>query len=415
MNRITVVSLIIFIFFSCNRHDNNLDIENQNIKTGKQNNENVQPFYFEDEFIKFNSVINDSIKTKVILETGCKDLKMDIEFFNKYFDKGQKKVLNVLNLGFSMQQKKDTSFTIKDTRVNIKIGDKHIEFFHFEIFDFRKYNLNADILLPIPINDTNDIWELNIEGNFIKLVEQNNFNLPNGYISVPIQTSLKNYIPNDIIFYLPIQYMSDQNEIERDTLFCLFDTGNGGDVFLWNSIDVINKLKKQKLLEGIFNDNIADFYFTRASFFNFNIFDRASIRFFKEPKSYPIYNIVGLNFIIRFNYFFDLKNKIIFLKQINNPKHIFFKSGYSFVGGYGHYTKDLNLVIDSIGEKFSHFPLPMAGLIKDDTIIWFCGRTMKETKEKSLDFRDLLQGSQYYHLKVIRNGDTIDLKADKMF
>jgi len=120
--------------------------------------------------------------------------------------------------------------------------------------------------------------------------------------------------------------------------------------------------------------------------------------------------------MVRFNFFIDILRKKIYYKQIEKPVHIFDRQNYELVGGYSASTdSDFNLVIDSIGEKFAHCAGAKAGLKSGDTIIWFCGYSMKEITEKLIDFRDVLHNYDCYHLKVKRNGDTLDLKTYKNY
>lgn len=406
MQKYFYILLIALFATSCRQNESN-ELEQSIDDT------NIQKFEFNDWFITFETLINDTIHAKAIFETGVRDLQIDRSFFNKYLNTGQKKELRVFAQGFSY--KKDTGYLIKNYPIKIQIGEKYIIFNEFYIFDFKKHELNSDILFPIPIRDSLIIWELNLENKYIKLHDYGECIISKGYDSTNIYMNFKNYMPNDILFNLPIKYLSSDNKTEQDTLICLFDTGNPLDILVWNNMNAIEKIKTQKLSDGLLGNNRVKIFRTKASFFNQNIQDSSSIRFFQNPEYAPYCDLVGLNFIVRFNYFIDLYNKKLYYKQIKKPTHIYFIDGYETIGAYCHYDTELNMVIDSIGTKYAQAPCARAGAKAGDKIIWFCGYSCKELVETRKDFRETIHNSDGYHFRVVRNGDTLNLTTNKIW
>jgi hypothetical protein len=405
------ITLLLVGTVSCHQ---NKEKEQSTEREAFQEDENVQNFEIDNALINFSTFINDTIQAKAILETGCRELCIDISFFERYLNTGQKKKLNLLQFGFASSSKElDTTYFVKSSPVKIQIGKHHIVFNDYCLFDFKKKNIKGDLMLPIPFKDSLLIWELNMEKQYIKLHDYSEDMRFDGYNSVDIYSN--GYKSNKILFDLPVQYPTSGMIMEKDTLFCLFDTGYPLDILLWNSSKVIKKIGQQKLSNGLTNGGYIKVFRTKASFFNSNIQDTSSIRFEENPRHIPNFDIAGLNFIIRFNYFIDLYNMKLYYQQIENPCHFYSRDGYDIGGGYGHYDDELNLVIDSIGKFYENDALARAGAKDGDIVIWFCGYSVKEQIEKLMDFRDVVFNYGSYHFKVIRNNDTIDLRTNRTF
>ena len=397
--------LIILIFVSCKQKQND-----KLIVTTEETN--IQKFELEDCRILFNTIINDTILARVMLETGSKNLYIDKNFFEKYLDTGQKKRLELFRTGWMPYTMKDTGYYINSSPIIIQIGKQNVIFNDFYIFDFKKRKMNSDIMFPIPVNDSLKIWELNFEEQFIKLHDYEEEIAPNEYDVTDLYMYFKHYIPNQILFDLPVKYHLSDGTMEEDTLFCLFDTGSPCDIFLMNSLDLMKKYNKQKLSFGVSDGGNVPIFRTQASFFNSDHLDTVSFRFFEKPWYVPYHDIVGINFMVRYNFFIDLYHRKIYFKPIEKPVPVFSRENYEIGGAYGVFLSEM-VIIDSIGEKYSIGPFARAGVKDGDTIIWFCGYSIKEQAE--MDFRDLLHQYDCYHIKVLRNGDTIDLKTHKNY
>jgi hypothetical protein len=375
----------------------------------------IQKFEIDDYFITFNTLINDTIPANVFFETGARDVFVDIAYFEKYLDTGQEKQPNPFQM-FSpyLTSTKDTAYFIKSNPIKIKVGNRFVVFDDFYVIDFKKKNIKGDLFFPISTRDSLTIWEINFDQKYIKLHDYKNITIPCDYVCSQMY-KVNNHHSNDILFDIPIQYVLSNQTMCQDTFFCLFDTGNPTDILLWNSLNIIEKIKQQPLSNGIFNSQNVRVFRTVGTFFNSHIKDTISIRFFEKISSTPMFNIAGMNFIVRFNYFIDLHDKKIFHKQISNPVHIYSKDGYDIGGAYAHYDTALNIVIDSIGKKYANDALARSGVRDGDVVIWACGYSVKEQIEKMIDYRDAVHDYGGYHYKVIRNGDTLDLKTRKTF
>lgn len=405
MKNLFSIALIILLTVSCQQKQDNIS---KNIPEDTT----IQKFEFDTNcFIAFNTFINDTIPTKIIFETGCNTLCVDLSFFNKYLNHGQKKEKFIFSTGFST--KKEKGFIIKNDSLKIHIGAKYIIFDEFYVFDFKAYNMTCDILLPIPATDSLTLWEFNLEKKYIKLHDYKENIIPKTYYATPILTD--DYAPNDIFFHLPIRYSLPNGQVGEDTLLCLFDTGNPMDIFLWRSSGIKEKLQKQTLSDGILNDGRVKIFRTRANFFNRNIYDTTSIRFFVDPDNISSFDMVGINFMVRFNFFIDLYNKKLYYQPIEKPMHIYYKNGYETIGAYLHYDTSLNIVIDSIGAQYASGPCARAGVKEGDKLIWFCNYSIKELTENPKDFREIIHDYDCYHFRIVRNGDTLELKTNKIF
>lgn len=405
------VCIILFLFNSCFNQENKKDID----KTKTQ-------FVIKGQFMTFQVKINDSIPARGILETGGVLPIVDKLFFDKYL-KEDKEYTEKKERVSIFSTKESLVIKVDDT-ISIEIGKKTIQFSNYEVRDLKAEKINADIVFPIKVKDSSYVWELNFDDRYIKIHDYKDKIDTAGYSAVKIYLYDDKNEKNKILFYLPIRYILN-GKTETDTLWCKMDTGNPFDIFIFPRLRDINKpiyhpiienTKDKKLNYLVFNGNLVKRLISKASFFSFSQSDTVSIRFYHPESPFiPISDYVGLNFVLRYNYFIDLHNSIMYIKPVKKITHIYHKIDDD-MNFYGHYDKDRNYVIDSI-DILSEGPAYKAGVRKGDAVYWFMGYKMKDIIERPMDYDYIKMVNNYdcYHFKVIREKDTIDLKIHKTF
>jgi hypothetical protein len=200
------------------------------------------------------------------------------------------------------------------TSLPIKIGKTTV---YYSTLDVQRLpwnrNTTIDGYFSIPPADTSHVWELNFEDNYIEVHDINHFQMPKECI----MASLAKEIPYYYI-HIPLQIVCNNDTLHSNYMY-MMDTGNPYAEILWLSpvpeIEVLSEQEDFKLYTYM---GLSSWQNTvKATAWNSLIIDTLKTHLFVvSPEYYEGFHNIGLNFLKRFNVFFDLKNWQIGLHPI---------------------------------------------------------------------------------------------------
>lgn len=214
-------------------------------------------------------------------------------------------------------------YLVFDTPLNVKLGSRDYEYKGRMIADRRKYmgDNDSDGLFNIPLTDTAHVWELNFEHNYLKIHSTQNFVMPAQCFVTPfVRDELNKH-------WFSIQLPIKIETLNEDTLSMnhtyLVDTGMPHDMALMCRAGELSFFNEQKNAIWIKDPvNYTRYYTVNATLLDKIDIDSLRIYTFDYPNYIRQNYLIGLNFLKRFNVFFDMKNQRLGLQPIPNFQRI---------------------------------------------------------------------------------------------
>jgi len=361
-------------------------------------NANRVPFTINpvNQYIMLSANLDDSIAANMMFDTGSHILHLDSSFcavhpnlsLNMATD-----TIKEIRLGSAWNPSlKIHSLLYKAFKQVMKIGSSNLIYKPLRVFKLKElFNVdNLDGIFGIPMEDTTHVWELNFEHNYLEMHPTTDFQMPKDCFLLPmieygikttvvqmqkrdtlsnttITTTRTTTTGNDnlIVVKFPIQIKcTDEDTLTIDTTY-LIDTGSPFDIVLWNgSKDQEFFNKKQN---GIWISGYMRYNTVNATLFNkFNI-DSLHIYTLDGQVEVDVQCILGLNFLKRFNIYFDMKNHQVGLQPIKNFHRIVNPLQLRF-----HYstvkTQEGKNVVTKVGDYPENY-FKTAGLQEGDEIV----------------------------------------------
>ena len=258
--------------------------------------------------------VNDSIAGEFDFDTGADALLIDSSFWYSHYPDRKGLPYDPINL----------SFMFRSVRT-----EQHNELISFNYktnkFTFNRfYTANIKFLnssngsLTIPLNDTIHIWEFNFEDNYIQIHDEFTFN-PNKQITVPLKRKINEKGYQEFLIDLPLKVICENDTLISNTEYKL-DLGSQYDIFYHRKsqreVQFLEKYGQNTpiIQGGAFTGRI------RRNIVKCIVFDNYivdSLRIYNSEVNLIRGNekdglkTIGLNFLKRFNLFFDLKNNRI--------------------------------------------------------------------------------------------------------
>lgn len=283
-----------------------------------QNINRVDFIISESEKIVLPVHINDSIVINMLFDTGVKPsasvVYLDTALFVTHYS-----FLNLDDIpprsvrtspAWSPASELGTGLLYKKTQI-FKIKDINLTYDRL-LF----YNWKYDGIFNIPQQDTSHVWELNFDHNYLEIHHAADFKMPENCFMFPMMEKEKG-------FYIKIPlkikcFNGDTLTINRSYLI---DTGMNDDIALLYPADELKFFDKRKEAVKL---HATSGYKRRcvvnATLFDCFAVDSLNIYTFEKPESVPCKYLLGLNFLKRFNVFFDMKNLQIGLQPVKNFK-----------------------------------------------------------------------------------------------
>lgn len=207
------------------------------------------------------------------------------------------------------------------TTPNVKIGRLNLSYSYMQVYNWKGYyNTNdAEGMFNIPQNDSIHVWELNFEHNYLEIHPAADFKMPEGCFIAQMEKN-KHY-PFNVRLPLKIQF-SDGDTLLLEHIY-MIDTGMPWDIALmYNSQELEFFNQKKDAVWTEYGISYHRYHNVAAKIFDSYTVDSLRIYTFDYPMSITCNYLIGLNFLKRFNVFFDLKNHQIGFQPINNYQRI---------------------------------------------------------------------------------------------
>ncbi len=199
----------------------------------------------------------------------------------------------------------------------VKIGNTGLTYNRTNIWNYKKHmnTTSSDGLFNIPQNDTTHVWELNFEHNYLEIHSASDFKMPKDCFVLPMTKGVSNNPNVQLTFKIKC---TDGDTLTLKRTF-LIDTGAPWDISLTNNVEEVSFFNKKEDAVWLgFLDSYIRYYTVGATVFNNYNIDSLRIYTFDYPSDVKVGYVIGLNFLKRFNLFFDLKNKQLGLQPLNS-------------------------------------------------------------------------------------------------
>ena len=287
---------------------------------------------------------------------------------------------------------------------NFKIGNTNLkEDRYTNIFNWKRFmgNPASDGVFNIPYNDTTHVWEVNFEHNYMEIHSAKKFNMPENCFVCPFirpEYALRFYIK------LPIKVGC----VDGDTLTLspsyMIDTGMPWDISLMQKAKEFDFFNKQE--DAVWTSSMGSYirhYTVDGTLFDDFKMDSLRIYTIDHDNRTPV-SMIGLNFLKRFNVFFDMKNNQVGLQPIKNFERVFAPLGRRFHFSYSKTPQNTLLVTKVADYKANYYKT--AGLCEGDEIVTINGKQYKTiTHENHEEFRN----QDTLLLDIIRKGKSLKI------
>jgi len=372
-----------------------------------QDNENPNKVYFEinseDRKITVPTYFNDSIAANLIFDTGGSFI-IDSAFCATHNFPDLNLASNVRESNGSEWSTIKTSGLIYDTPLTIRIGNADLTFDNFRVWDWRSYmHCDNDGLFNIPANDTR-IWELNFEHNYLEIHEDEEFKLPDDCITLSMVIDGVYYpffvqIPMEITF-------ADGDSITLNQYFFI-DTGMPWDVALITptreEYDFFDR--RDDAIWTWYQDGYSRYYTVNANLFDSFQIDSLRVYTFDISFKKGSHYLVGLNFLKRFNVFFDMKNQQIGLQPINNFKRLY-NPNHKRLYYIPSPDSEGNIIVRKVAHNKDN-PYKIAGLKEGDEIVALNGTLCKNISSE--EYTELKDNGNIYRYDILRDGKAMTI------
>jgi len=294
-----------------------------------------------------------------------------------------------------------------DTIFNIGLGQTNLTYDNLTIYNMRKaLGVDGfDGIFNMPKNDTLHVWEWNFEHNYLKIHATEDFTMPADCYLCPMETQ------EDYAYYIQLSMKiitQNDNTLSIQERFWV-DMGMPNDVAVLHPSEVWTYFdEKDSCRTECQVDNFGRFYTVNAELFDNYALDSIPLYVNDHSYSLPSKYLLGLNFIKRFNLFFDMKHQQLGLQPVKEYKRINPGKQRRF-----HYnvkvTENITWIVTKMGKWAGNVFLE-AGLQEGDEIIGINGIPLKIMTNEQFEE---LEGKSFTY-NVIRRGEYLDIVISKI-
>ncbi len=362
-------------------------------------------------------LLDNSIEANLCFDTGtlCGSLDLDSAFCAEH-----PSILSGLSpvdsgYGGSAWASLKTYIYMYDNDQTIKIGNAGLLYNHMLVYNWKYHaGSNLDGLLNIPQNDTIHVWELNFEHSYLKIHSAQDFVMPENCFVTPF---IRDKYKKEFNVQLPIKVETSSGDVLNLNHTYLIDTGMRWDVALMSNAEELHFFNKQKnaVWTG-YLDTYYRSYDVKGSLPGFLNMDSLRIYTFDMPNDIHGSYLLGLNFLKRFNVFFDMKNRWLGLQAISNYRRIVNPLRRRFHIGFTQ-TSQGKMIVSKVADYEGNY-YKTAGFVEGDEIINFNGvpynkitpETFKSFFERDILHYDILRGG--HPMKITVHVDKDEAQGD---
>lgn len=366
-------------------------------------------FYPEDRKIIVPVQLNDSIRVKLVFDLGFSSgyietsIVLDSSVLSVCSDLTSDSVPILASFGSAWNNTYAQRRLKYNSKPKLNIGNTDLNYARIMVTDWKRFMNNnlSDGMFNIPRHDTTHIWELNFENNYMEIHPADHYTLPGNCFVMPLTGP--DIAPFCIDLPLQVKFMNNDTLTLKHRTY--IDTGASWDIILLHKapeLEYLNKREDAVWLE--FLDSYIRYYPVNATLSEGFTMDSVRIYTIDYQNGVNCESMIGLNFLKRFNVFFDMKNRQLGLQPIKNFQRwvnpLFKRFHYST-----QKTSDGKFIVNVIGDYKENY-YKTAGLQVGDEITSVNGTLYGEvTREMSDEFkkRDTVT------LGLIRNGEPLSL------
>ena len=367
-------------------------------------NRNYFAFDWRDSRIALPVQLNDSVTVKLLFDTGdgvgyyYEFITLDSSVLSDNPSLPRNHIWFKSELGTAWSELRMQATYYDSMQLKLKIG--HTDFVYSGIcsFPYKKYaNSNVtDGVFNIPKSDTTHVWELNFENNYMEVHPADNYRFPEDCIILPLGDW--KYGPFYVTFPLRLCF-SDKDTLTIHQKFFI-DTGLSRDIVLLQGAPEQEYLHQRE--DAVWLSNLGRYvrYYTATA----TLFDGLkmdSLRIYTLDYKNQVHHpyLIGLNFLKRFNCFFDMKNRRLGLQPLRR-----FKRRINPLYCRFHYSTQKNkegrFIVDCVGDYKENY-YKTAGLEVGDEIVSIQGFPYGEI---TLETANLLRLLDTLSVGIVRDG-----------
>ncbi|MDR0681846.1 MAG: tight junction protein ZO-3 [Dysgonamonadaceae bacterium] len=276
----------------------------------------------ENHLINIPVCLQDSIMANMLFDSGAVNgiFRLDSTFVANHpsLVPNVRPNLEMQGSAWGVFQVPDYSYTMP---LPVKLGQTTVSYDQLHIYDMKRaLGIKwSDGIFNMPKNDTVNVWEWNFEHDYLEIHPVDNFKMPEDCYLCPMKS--QGYHAHYIQFSMQIQCA------DGDTLSisqpCWVDMGIPNDLVIVNPSDewMFFDKKDSDRIECR-TDKFGCFYKVNAIAFDGFIMDSMRLYVVDNPYALPAKYIVGLNFLKRFNLFFNKKHGILGLQPLKKYKRL---------------------------------------------------------------------------------------------
>jgi hypothetical protein len=296
-----------------------------------------------------------------------------------------------------------------DTAFTIRVGDTDLNYSFVTSMNWKYHMANPklDGTFGIPSKDSTHVWELNFERNYLEIHPADHFTMPEDCYLLPFVYNRYNYLV--VQFPMKIQCADGDTLTVNRTFF--IDTGMPWDIALMYRAEELAFFNAKE--DAVWTGYLSSYYRhynVKAILFDNFVMDSLRIYTFDYPNNVHINYLIGINFLKRFNVFFDMKNRRVGLQPIENFQRIVDPLAKRFHLSTKR-TPDGKIIVAKIADNKSNY-YKKAGFREGDEIVMVNGKLFKNiTGEEMREFHE--RDTLVYD--IIRNRQALEIvvKVDK--
>jgi len=349
--------------------------------------------------------LNDSTTVDMIFDTGAHDNAFYVD--SGYMSAYSHLLSDASNLKFRTGSAWDnirSDCVQYVTPHDVKIGNVKVDYTHLYVTDWEEMMGYTDNygLFNIPKGDSLHVWEINFENNYLEIHQAAEFNMPKNTILLPmIENTTKIFNVN-----IPLKVKcSDGDTLTINRTF-LIDTGMARDMAIRSpaeELDFFNK--KEDAVWTLHGKGYHRYYTVDAVLFDNLKVDSLRIYTFDNPYDVTTKYLVGLNFLKRFNVFFDMKNRQVGLQPLNTFQRIVNPTSMRYYCLTEWASDGEMMLITKVGDYKGNF-YKTAGIRAGDKVRKINGNLVKDMPGKDRVEAHLRDTIVY---EIIREGESINI------